>query len=324
MPQKQPKRYAALAFGVTTNFDPYPNELTSYESTETALVGITVGPRWIGTGAVIYGRAQKSDFVYVPIDSYADAQHILARKKALGGVSIKSYKQPARRQRQMLVKAAREVGINVVVEGESHFYNDITMILDGHTNLEHNLPLANYYDDVVQFLGRAQAHNTPTLIVTFGELFGENYMYQTTQAWNDPKIRAYVQETISGYSPLGTPPGAPPYARGMTSIQAAEEIYDIGFRSVARATKKLDDAGVIINVGSHGQVAYVIDGLPINDQMHITFSNNLDPKSISGLEVVTGGIPAENGGRVAFVELLADALPVVVDHGKNRGGHPHS
>jgi len=49
--------------------------------------------------------------------------------------------QPARYQRQMLIKAAREAGINVVVEGESHFFNNLTMILDGHTNLEHNLPL---------------------------------------------------------------------------------------------------------------------------------------------------------------------------------------
>jgi len=68
-------------------------------------------------------------------------------------------------------------------------------------------------------------------------------------------VRAYVQATLSGYSPLGTPYGAPPYARGMTSIHAADELYDIGFRSVARSTKTLDDAGVVINVGSHGQLA---------------------------------------------------------------------
>ena len=136
----------------------------------------------------------------------------------------------------------------------SQFYNNITMLLDGHTNLEHNLPLANFYDDLVQLMGSAKAHNTPTLVVLFGELFGDNYMYQTTQAWKDPKVKAYVQETQSGYSPLLTPYGSPPYARGMTTIHAAEEIWDIGFRAVSRATKKLDEAGVTINVGSHGEV----------------------------------------------------------------------
>jgi hypothetical protein len=154
----------------------------------------------------------------------------------------------------MIVKAGREAGLNVVVEGENHFYNQVTMILDGHTNLEHNLPLANYYDDVVQLMALAKAHNTPTLVVCFGELFGENYLYQTTEAWRDPKVSTYVQETLSGYSPLGTPYGAPPYVRGMTTIHVADEIYDIGFRAVARSTKKLNDAGVVINAGSHGQI----------------------------------------------------------------------
>jgi imidazolonepropionase-like amidohydrolase len=64
-----------------------------------------------------------------------------------------------------------------------------------------------------------------------------------------------VQEVLSGYSPLGTPYGGPPYARAMTTIHVADELYDVGFRSVSRSTKKLDDAGVVINAGSHGQVA---------------------------------------------------------------------
>ena len=182
---------------MTTNFDPYSTDLPQYESNETNLAGMTVSPRWLGSGSVIYGRAQKPDFTYVPIESFQDAQKVMERKRAIGGVFIKSYKQPARRQRQQLVKAGREAGIMIDVEGESHFYNNISMILDGHTNLEHNMPLANYYDDVVQLMSRAHASNTPTLIVTFGELMGENYMYQTTRAWDDPKLKRYVQQTIS-------------------------------------------------------------------------------------------------------------------------------
>jgi hypothetical protein len=252
-PQKQPTHYAALAFGVTTNFDPYPNELTSYEVTETKLAGITVGPRWIGTGSAVWGRREQSSHLYEPLATLADAGNLMARKLAVGGIVIKSYRYPGRAQRQMLIKAARAAGIMVDVEGESQFYNNITMLLDGHMNLEHNLPMANYYDDLVQLMARAGAHNTPTLVVNFGELFGENYMYQTTEAWKDPKVKMYIQEALTGYSPLATPYGAPPYARAMTTIQAADEIYEIGFRAVSRSTKKLDDAGVVINVGSHGE-----------------------------------------------------------------------
>lgn len=264
-PRMQPARYAALAFGVTTNFDPYPNELTSYASTESQLTGFSVGPRWIGTGAAIWGRSQQASHAYVPLATYADAQAVMARKKALGGFIVKSYRYPGRRERQMLVKAGREAGLMVDIEGESQFYNNLTAIFDGHTNLEHNLPFAHYYDDLVQLFALAKAHNTPTLVVNFGELFGENYLYQTTQAWKEPKIRSYVQEVLSGYSPLGTPYGAPPYARAMTTIQVADELWDIGFRAVSRATAKFDAAGVVINVGSHGEVP----GLAMHWEMNL-------------------------------------------------------
>jgi Tol biopolymer transport system component/dihydroorotase-like cyclic amidohydrolase len=283
-PQKQPSRYAALAFGVTTNFDPYPNDLASYESTETTLTGQNVGPRWIGTGIAIYGRAQMASHIYMPINSYEDAQNILAGKVALGGHVIKSYKQPARYQRQMLVKAAREAGLNVAVEGESHFYNNITMVLDGNSSLEHNFPLATIYGDVVQFMALARAHQTPTLVVTFGELFGENYMYQNSEPWKHPKVRAFVQEVLSGYSPLHTPYGAPPHARAMTTIQVAEELWDIGFRAVARSTKKLDDAGVTINVGSHGEVP----GLAMHWEMALLAEGGMSPMRVLRAATMNG------------------------------------
>ncbi|MFD0856187.1 amidohydrolase family protein, partial [Actinomadura adrarensis] len=253
-PQKQAARYAALAFGVTTNFDPFCSELPNFESDETTRAGLTVGPRWIGTGSAIHGRPRNVFHLYSPLDSYEDAEGIIRRKKALGALVVKSYKWPSRRHRQMLIKAAREHGVGIVVEGETHFYNNISMILDGHTNLEHNLPVATYYDDVVQLFAHAGVSNTPTLVVAFGELFGENYVYQRTEIWKEPRIRAYVQACISGYSPLNAPYGAPPYSRAMTTIHVADELYDIGVLAASRSTNKLDQAGVRINAGSHGQV----------------------------------------------------------------------
>lgn len=313
LPQKQPTRYAALAFGVTTNFDPYSSEINSYESHETDLAGLTVSPRWIGSGSVIYGRAQKPDFTYVPIDSLEDARKVMARKRALGGIVIKSYKQPSRSQRQQLVKAGREAGVMVDVEGESHFYNNVNMILDGHTNLEHNMPLANYYDDVIQLMLRARASNTPTLIVTFGELMGESYLYQTTRAWEDPKVKLYVQETTSSYSPLNVPGSAPPYVRGMTSIHAADEIWDIGFRAVSRSIRKLDDAGVRINVGSHGQIA----GLAMHWEMQLLAQGGMGNHRILRAATLNGaqtlGLDRQIGsletGKLADLIVL-DANPL--------------
>ncbi len=254
MPQKEPSMYASLAFGITTNYDPYTSELARYSATEMNQAGVRIGPRSINSGTVAYGRAGKSDAVYVPIRNLEDARSFMARKKELGGWVVKSYRQPARAQRQQLIEAGREAGIMLDVEGESHFYNNITMVLDGHTAIEHNFPVANYYEDVVQLMAHSRSATTPTLIVTFGELMGENYFYQHTRAWEDPKLQIYAPAINSGYSPLATPYSGPPYARGMTTIHVADELWDIGFRAVARSMRKLDDAGVIVNAGSHGQL----------------------------------------------------------------------
>ena len=53
--------------------------------------------------------------------------------------------------------------------------------------------------------------------------------------------------------------------------------------------------------GSHGQAMYVIDGVPVTDQVQATFSNSLDPSQVEGMEVITGGISAEYGGKPGAV-----------------------
>ena len=56
--------------------------------------------------------------------------------------------------------------------------------------------------------------------------------------------------------------------------------------------------------GSHGQVMYVIDGVPVTDQVQATFSNSLDPSQVEGMEVITGGVSAEYGGKPGAVVNL--------------------
>ena len=55
-----------------------------------------------------------------------------------------------------------------------------TMVLDGHTGVEHSLPVSNLYKDVVTLFGRSKTGYTPTLIVGYGGLAGEYYWYQHT------------------------------------------------------------------------------------------------------------------------------------------------
>ncbi len=50
--------------------------------------------------------------------------------------------------------------------------------------------------------------------------------------------------------------------------------------------------------GSHGQIQYVVDGVPMTDEYTEAFTNPLYVKSAA---VMTGGIPAEYGGKLAAV-----------------------
>lgn len=56
--------------------------------------------------------------------------------------------------------------------------------------------------------------------------------------------------------------------------------------------------------GSHGQMTYVVDGIPVSDQVHATFSNSMDPAQVESMEVITGGISAEYGGKPVVVVNL--------------------
>ncbi len=310
-PQKNPGHYAAVAFGVTTNFDPSATDLPSFASSEMNLAGVTVGPRLISAGKPAFGSDTLGRFH--PIGDLDDARRIVAHDKALGAIIIKSYKQPRRSQRQQLIKAAREARVMITPEGEGNLYRNLSMILDGHTSIEHNIPVPAYYDDLIQLLVRGGIALTPTVIVTGGETFAENYFYQTTRPWDDPKIRTFVQRTFSDYSPLGSAPEAPPYARGMVSLHQTDELWDIGFRSVARSLKKLDDAGGIVNTGGHGQ----IQGLGMHWEMWILGEGGMSSQRILRAATLNGartiGLDKQIGslaaGKLADLIVL-DANPL--------------
>ena len=53
--------------------------------------------------------------------------------------------------------------------------------------------------------------------------------------------------------------------------------------------------------GSHGQIQYVVDGVPLTDEYSEAFANPLDLRYVKSAEVMTGGIPAEYGGKLAAV-----------------------
>ena len=62
-----------------------------------------------------------------------------------------------------------------------------------------------------------------------------------------------------------------------------------------------DANGAIHPRGAHNQMTYVIDGMPISDQLTGAFGNGVDSSIVQSIELFTGDIPAEYGSKVSGV-----------------------
>jgi imidazolonepropionase-like amidohydrolase/Tol biopolymer transport system component len=236
VPQQNWAYYANLAFGVTTLHDPSATTEFVFSQAELVQAGAMVGPRVFSTGTILYGA--DGDFKAV-INSLEDARSHLRRMQAHGAFSVKSYNQPRRDQRQQINQAARELGMRVVEEGGSTFFNNLTMILDGASTIEHNLPVAPLYRDVVQLWAATKVRNTPTLVVSYGGLSGEYWWYARENVWEEPRLnRFFPRETLD--------------ARALRRETAPD--WDYWHIEVAKSLKTLRDAGVRIQTSSHGQL----------------------------------------------------------------------
>ena len=92
----------------------------------------------------------------------------------------------------MVVKAAQVEGLTVVPEGGSLFTQDVTLIQDGNSTVEHNIPLHTFYKDLVQLWGQTQVDYTPTLVVTYGGPAGDPYWRAHTNVWEHPILTKHI------------------------------------------------------------------------------------------------------------------------------------
>ncbi|HKG16033.1 MAG TPA: amidohydrolase family protein, partial [Pyrinomonadaceae bacterium] len=236
IPEKQWPYWANLAYGVTTTHDPSAATQTVFAQSEMVKSGAMVGPRVFSTGFVLYGAENPEKAV---VNSYDDARAHLERLKAVGAFSVKSYNQLRRDNRQRIIKAARDLNMMVVPEGGSTLFYNMTMILDGHTGIEHALPVAPLYKDALTLFARSRTGYTPTLIVGYGGLWGENYWYQHTNVYENEKLLRFT-------------PRARIDPRARRRVMAPED--DFYHFELAKTVKDVVRAGGKAQLGAHGQL----------------------------------------------------------------------
>ncbi|MFO1065415.1 MAG: amidohydrolase family protein [Pirellulales bacterium] len=235
-PQANWGNYCRLAFGVTTIHDPSNDTQGIFSASEMVKAGVITGPRVFSTGTILYGAAGSYK---AEIESVEDAKFHLQRMKAVGAISVKSYNQPRRDQRQQVIAAARELQMMVVPEGGSTFMHNMTMIVDGHTGIEHTLSVQTAYDDVMDLWRGTEVGYTPTLCVAYGGISGERYWYQQDDLWLHPRLNAFMPKTIL-------------HPKSRRREKAPLEDYN--HMRVAEIAKQVVEQGGLAQTGGHGQL----------------------------------------------------------------------
>jgi Tol biopolymer transport system component/imidazolonepropionase-like amidohydrolase len=236
IPRQNWAMYSNLAFGVTTIHDPSNDTNEIFSASEMQRAGLIAAPRIYSTGTILYGA--ESLGAKAIINNYDDAEFHLQRMKDSGAISVKSYNQPARSQRQQIIAAAKKLGMMVVPEGGGKFHQNLTMMVDGHTGLEHSLPIAKGYSDLTQLWAATKFGYTPTFIVSYGGLMGEEFWYDRTEVWKNPRLLRYTPHEILD-------------SRAIRRPTAPDNQYN--HFEVAKYAKTLMEKGVSIHIGAHGQ-----------------------------------------------------------------------
>ncbi|WP_417686647.1 amidohydrolase family protein [Pseudidiomarina gelatinasegens] len=235
IPEQNWKTYATLAFGVTSIHDPSNDTTEIFAASELQKAGLIAAPRTFSTGTILYGANGPGYTAHV--DDLEDAKFHLERLQKVGAFSVKSYNQPRRNQRQQIIQAGRELGMMVVPEGGSLLQHNLSMIADGHTTVEHSIPVAKIYDDIEQFWSQTDVNYTPTLGVAYGGIWGENYWYAETDVWAHPKLSKFVPQDA--------------LVNSVRREKAPHNHYN-HFNN-ADVAKQLQDLGVDVVAGAHGQ-----------------------------------------------------------------------
>nr|VWO98440.1 Cytochrome P450 monooxygenase AKT7 (EC (AK-toxin biosynthesis protein 7) [Ganoderma boninense] len=227
-----------LAYGVTTLHNPSADTVLAFAERFRLERGQLVGPRIFQTGTIVYGAG--APVYHEDIVSMEEARSALLRIKVEGGPSSFSYKNynlPSRASRQRLLLAARELGMLCFPEGGMNYDWDQTYIVDGMTTVEHALPIPVLYDDVLSLYALSGTGSTPTHIVNYGGVMGEQLIWATEDIPNNEKLRRFARH--DGLESL-----TESTARPKLSYQAF---------NTSISTAKLVRKGLKAHIGAHGE-----------------------------------------------------------------------
>ena len=259
------KYLANLAWGVTTTRDPQTattDVLTYADQVET---GDLIGPRIYHTGPGVFGAFLEENW-----GSLDDVRNTLKRYSEFYHTNtIKQYMAGNRKQRQWVIMAAKELGLMPTIEGGLDFKMNQTVQLDGYPGSEHSFPITPLYDDAVQLAAQSGITYTPTLLVSYGGPFSENYFYERYDIHDNPKIRRFLpHEEID--------------QRAERRAWFRENQYV--FPRIAATAAAILRAGGNVGMGCHGQ----LDGLGCHWELWAMVGGGMTPREALRVGTIDG------------------------------------
>lgn len=227
--------YAAnLVYGVTTTRDPQTATTDVLTYADMVEAGMMEGPRVYSTGPGV------GYWAYNVKDS-AQAESILKQySKYYNTQYIKMYLTGNRQTRQWIINAAKNQKLMPTTEGGLDFKLNMTNLLDGYPGHEHSIPIFPLYKDVTKVTADAKMAVTPTLLVSYGGPWAENYYYENDNPYGDKKLQFFTPyEELASKS-----------RRRATWFLPEEHV----FQKHAQSMKSIVEQGGIAGIGSHGQL----------------------------------------------------------------------
>jgi len=292
------KYLANLAWGVTTTRDPQTATTDVLTYSDLVETGEILGPRIFHTGPGVFWS---EDF-----KSLEDTRLALKRYSDFYRINtIKMYMTGNRKQRQWVIQAAKELRLMPTIEGGLDFKMNLTEALDGYPGHEHSYPIMPLYKDAVQLIAQSGITYTPTLLVSYGGPWSENFFYERYDIHDNAKVRRFVP-----HDEIDQRAERRPWFRESEYV----------FPRIAASANSILKAGGHIGLGGHGQM----DGLGDHWELWAMAAGGMSNHDVLRVATIHGanaiGMEQDLGslepGKLADLIVL-DANPLEEIHNTN-------